>query len=116
MHMHAVILLAVGLAQSCQHKPGMSMRIFLIITIIVLRCVWKESWDTMLHLNAQIVLRQAVIARNLSPAINDTTAFTDQISVQKCEIISAREAECQALIRGFRIWNVRLIYTMLNQF
>ncbi len=87
-----------------------------MITILVLERVWKESWDTMLHLNAQLILRQAVIARNLSPTINDTTAFADQISVQKCEIISIREAECQALIRGFRIWNVRLIYTMHNQF
>ncbi len=47
--------------------------------------------------------------RLLSPAINDTTEFSTKLSVQHCEVTSTREAECEAEIVGFQMWNVSVL-------
>ncbi len=86
-----------------------------MITILVLECVWEDGFDTILHSNAQRILRQAIIKGNLSPIINDTAELAKNVSVLKCEMKSKREAECKAVIRGFRIWNVSFLHTVLTQ-
>ncbi len=86
-----------------------------MITLTVLECVWEDGVDTILHLNAQLILRQAIIKGNLSPIINDTAELAKNVSVLKCEMKSKIEAECQAVIRGFRIWNVSFLHTVLTQ-
>ncbi len=58
--------------------------------------------------NAQVLLRKAIIEADLSPAINDTTEFSNKLSVQHCDAKSTREAECEAEVVGFRMWNVSI--------
>ncbi len=57
-------------------------------------------------LNAQLVLREAVIETNLSPVIHDTAHFAEKASIRSCEEKSTRQFECQAAVAGFTIWNV----------
>ncbi len=59
--------------------------------------------------NAQLLIRKAGFEVELSPAINDTAGFSAKFSVQNCEVTSGREAECEAEIVGFRMWNVSLL-------
>ncbi len=86
-----------------------------MITILVRACVWEDGFDKILHLNAQLILRQRVTKGNLSPVINDTAELAKNVSVLKCEMKSKLEAECKTVIRGFRIWNVSFLHTVLTQ-
>ncbi len=71
--------------------------------------MWKENFSSLLLSNAQLLLRAAIVDADLSPAINDTTGFSAKLSVQHCEVTSTREAECEAEIVGFQMWNVSVL-------
>ncbi len=60
-------------------------------------------------LNAQLILRRAIIEANLSPVINDTAQFAEKVSIRSCEEKSTRQFECQASVAGFTMWNVSFL-------
>ncbi len=68
--------------------------------------MWRKGLSSVLPSNAQLVLRKAIVEADLSPAVNDTTEFSTKLSVQQCAATSTREAECEAEIVGFQVWNV----------
>ncbi len=73
--------------------------------------MWKESVSSLLLSNAQLLLCRAFVDADLSPAINDTTGFSEKLSEQHCEVTSTHEAEYEAEIVGFQMWNIGLLIT-----
>ncbi len=69
----------------------------------------NETLNSTILFNAQLLLRKAVVEADLSSAIiNDTAGFSAKLFVQHCEKMSTDEAECEAQVAGFRLWNVSL--------
>ncbi len=68
----------------------------------------KETLNSTLLFNAQLLLRKAVLEADLSPTINDTAGFSAKLFVQHCEKMFTHEAECEAQVAEFRLWNVSL--------
>ncbi len=69
----------------------------------------NETLNSTILFNAQRLLRKAVLEADLSPAINDTAGFSAKLFVQHCEKMSTDEAECEAQVAEFRLWNVSLL-------
>ncbi len=69
----------------------------------------NETLNSTILFNAQLLLRKAVLEADLSPSINDTAGFSAKLFVQHCGKMSTHEAECEAQVAGFRLWNVSLL-------
>ncbi len=59
--------------------------------------MWRKGLSSVLPSNAQLVLRKAIVV------------FSIKLSVQQCAAISTREAECEAELVGFQMWNVSVL-------
>ncbi len=71
--------------------------------------MWRKGLSSVLPSNAQLLLRKAIVETDLSPAINETTVFSTKLAVQQCAATSTREAECEAELVGFQMWNVSVL-------